>query len=300
MSAIAKTLYFVRSAGQGIRHTPFVHAVAISTIAIALFTVGLARGGAQLLDGMLATLSSEVELTVYLKPEATPEEREALRSALAAQTGGPALHVPPDVALARLKESLGDLGSALDDLPNSPLPHSLEVRIPPERLDVPALEALAQKTRALPHVEAVDYGAEAVERLSALARAVRWGSLFALVVAGAATLFIVAATLQLAIYARRAEIEIQKLVGATNRFVKVPFLLEGLFQGLLGAGVALLALWALTEVAGPRAAALWRFFAGEDGRAHLLTPRLLAELVGTGALLGLGGSFVAVGRFLRI
>ena len=159
---------------------------------------------------------------------------------------------------------------------------------------------LAEKVRLLPQVSAVDYGSEAVERLSAIARALRLAALVAFGVVGVATVVIVSATLQLAIYARREEIEIQKLVGATNRFVKVPFLLEGGLQGLLGAGLALAGLWALTRAFGENASALAAFLVGPGVTLRLLDPRLALELVAAGVGLGLSGSFVAVGRFLRV
>src|SRR5262249_41118994 len=115
-----------------------------------------------------------------------------------------------------------------------------------------------------------------------------------------ATVVIVSATLQLAIYSRREEIEIQKLVGATDRFVKAPFLIEGVLQGVLGALCALLGLWAFAAFAGPPLQALFAFLIGPTGGPGLLTAALAAELVGAGAALGLCGSFVAVGRFLRV
>jgi len=215
-------------------------------------------------------------------------------------SGGQVTVVPPDAALSRLRTELGDLGDALAELPENPLPASLELRVPPEKRTPGALQALAKELRAEPGVAGVDYGEAAVERLSAIARALRFGMLVAFAVVLGATIIIVAATLQLAIYARRGEIEIQKLVGATDRFVKAPFLLEGLLQGVLGAGVALLGLWAFGRVVGPTLGTLFAFLLGPGVAAPWVEPRLALELVGAGCGLGLGGSFVAVGRFLRV
>jgi cell division transport system permease protein len=154
--------------------------------------------------------------------------------------------------------------------------------------------------RGLPGVTGVDYGREAVERLTAIARALRFGGLVAFAVVLFATIIIVSATLQLAIYARREEIEIQKLVGATDRFVKAPFLIEGLFQGLLGAAVALMGLWAFGRLVGPTLTALFTFLLGPTASEPLVRPGLALELVVAGSLLGLVGSFIAVGRFSRV
>lgn len=300
MSGLAKATHFWRTAGQGVRHAPFVHLIAVGTIAIALFTAGLVRSVTTLLDGLIATLGGEVRVTVYVADGATSEETEAVRALLAESAGAEAQIVPPDAALDRLRLELGELGGALANLPDNPLPTTVEVAVPEHARSPAALQSVAEKLRALPHVEGVDYGAEAVERLSAIADATRWAGLAASLVVALATIVIVSATLQLAIYARRDEIEIQKLVGATDRFVKAPFLIEGLLQGVLGAGVALLGLAAFAAFAGPRLAELFAFLVGPGGAPSLLTPRLIAETFGAGALLGLGGSFVAVGRFLRV
>ncbi|HZI11792.1 MAG TPA: permease-like cell division protein FtsX [Myxococcus sp.] len=300
MSALAKAAYFWRSAAVGLKHSPFVHFIAVTTIAIALFSAGLARSGARMLDNLLASLGGEVEVTVYLAPELGEDEVHGVRTRVEELSGGQVTVVPPDAALSRLRTELGDLGDALAELPENPLPASLELRVPPEKRTPGALQALAKELRAEPGVAGVDYGEAAVERLSAIARALRFGMLVAFAVVLGATIIIVAATLQLAIYARRGEIEIQKLVGATDRFVKAPFLLEGLLQGVLGAGVALLGLWAFGRVVGPTLGTLFAFLLGPGVAAPWVEPRLALELVGAGCGLGLGGSFVAVGRFLRV
>jgi cell division transport system permease protein len=149
-------------------------------------------------------------------------------------------------------------------------------------------------------VTAVDYGEQAIERLSAIVRAVRVAGAFAFALIVIATVLIVSATLQLAIYARRQEIEIQKLVGATDRFVKAPFLLEGLLQGLLGATVALAGLWGFSRYISPRLSELFTFLWLPGSGTELLAPALALELWTAGAMLGLLGSFLAVSRFSRV
>lgn len=300
MRAAANASYFWRSATQGIRHAPFVHFIAVITIAIALFTAGLARGAWQLLDSLIASLGGEVEVTVYLDEKATAERAAEVAATLAARSGAPARVVSREEALQRLASELGELGGALQGLPENPLPLTVEMEVPPGRRTPEELKAIAQEVRALPSVAAVDYGEEAVARLSAIALAGRAGGLLGSLVVMIATIVIVSATLQLAIYARREEIEIQKLVGATDRFVKAPFLIEGALQGLLGAACACAGLWAFSAFAGPRLSSLFSFLLGPAGGSPLLTASLVLELFVAGAALGLLGSFVAVGRFLRV
>lgn len=299
MSGIAKTRYFWRSAAQGLRHAPFVHFIAVLTIAIALFTAGLVRTATRLVDDLVATLGGQVRLTVYLTETASPDELEAVRSFAATRSGGTAQIVSPQEALERLRSELGEVGDALGSLPANPLPASVELEVPAANRGAEQLRTLSDALRAMPSVNAVDYGEEAVERLSAIGRALRYGGLAAWLIVALATVVIVSATLQLAIYARREEIEIQKLVGATDRFVKAPFLLEGLLQGVLGAAVALGGLAAFALLVGPRLAQLFAFLVGPS-EPSFVTGQLVLETLAAGAGLGLAGSFVAVGRFLRV
>ena len=170
MSAVARAQTFWRSAVEGIRHQPFVHAVSTVTLAIALFTLGLARSAGHELDRLVGSLGGEVRVTVYLDPRATAEQR----SAVAAGLRGRAMaveEVTPRAALDRLVRELGPAADSLQGLSEDPLPPSLEVRVP-ERLRAPeTLRALAGELRATPAVTGVDYGEQAVERLTAIARA---------------------------------------------------------------------------------------------------------------------------------
>jgi len=295
---MAKARTFWRSALEGIRHQPFVHTVSTVTLAVALFTVGLARSAATELDRLIGSLGGEVRVTVYLDPKARADAQTAVAAGLR-QRGMVVEEVSPRAALDRLVKELGPAAESLRGLPEDPLPPSLEVRIPEGRRAPEALRTLAAELRALPAVTGVDYGEQAVERLHAMARALRWAGLLAFAVLVGATLIIVSATLQLAIYARREEVEIQKLVGATDRFVQAPFLLEGVVQGLAGALLAVVALVVFRQTVGPQLATLFSFLRLPTV-ATGPSPWLEAvQLAVVGAALGLAGSYLAVHRFLR-
>lgn len=293
-----KASYFVRTALGGMWRNPFIHVIAISSLAIALVGFGLARIAGAQIDGLVSALGGDVELTVYLKDATSPEDLKSIEAALAQRTGGATRVVTPAQALGRLSEQLGSQGQALTALGANPLPWSVEVTLPPLLREPEALKALAQTLRGLPMVEGVDYGAEALERLAALSRGLKLASVVAFALVFLTTIVVVSATLQLAIYARREEIEIQKLVGATNRFVRAPFLLEGMVQGILSAALAGGVLWALATFVAPRAAGMFAFLALPRG-THLVSLRLLLELLTLGVAMGLSGSLVAVRRFLR-
>jgi cell division transport system permease protein len=300
MSLSAKSAYFWRSALQGMRRAPFIHFIAVLTLALALFSVGMTRAGARFVEGLLTRLDQEAMVTVYLQDGLGEPDVEGLAAEAARVFHAPVKRVSPKEALERLARELPEGAEALNDVRDNPLPQSLELKVPRARQALPRLREAADKVKGLPGVVAVDYSQEALERLSSLSRLFGLAVAMALGLVSLATVVIVSATLQLAIYARREELEIQKLVGATNRFVKAPFLIEGLLQGLLGALVASLALGAFFLLAAPHFMEALAFLQLERGAGPSVTPELILELFGLGAGLGLLGSFVAVGRFLRV
>jgi cell division transport system permease protein len=298
MGAVAKAEVFWRSALQGIRHQPFPHAVAVLTLAISLFALGLGKTCSVAVERVLSSLNSEVQVTVWLRPEAPVGEVDGLVASLR-ERGFSVQMVTPRAALERLSRELGPAADVLRGLARDPLPPSLELQVPPGFRDPVSLRLLAEELQKRREVSAVDWGEAAVERLGALARALRWGGLFAFAVLLAATVVVVSATLQLAIYARRGEVEIQKLVGATDRFVRAPFLIEGVLQGLTGAALALLGLALVLHAVAPQLETLFRFLQVPLSASTLWGFRGTLELFAVGALLGLVGSFLAVGRALR-
>ncbi len=284
----------VRRAALNLWRAPLPSLVAVVTIAVALF-LGAALAVSVLgARALLASWGAHAGVTAYLE-RGTPEpQARALAARIRAEEPRVEVaYVSPADALERLRAQLGDLAGALEGLPKNPLPASLELT----PRDAGEVRALAQRVAGLPGVAEVDYGREWLDRLEALGRALRafGGAALGLVVGAA--LLVVANTIRLAVYARRDEIEIMKLVGATDAYVRVPFLLEGALQGLVGAALALGGLAAVQRVLLPRAAAAFAFAAGTA--APRLSVTHFALLAAAGAVVGLAGSWLAVARFLR-
>jgi len=299
MSLSATASYFFRTAMGSMVRSPFVHVIAVASLGLALMGYGLARVASGQLATLIDTLGGDVELTVYLADGAPADQVEQLEQALKTRTGGETRRVSPAEALGRLSQELGDQGRALTSLEHNPLPWTIELRLPRAARQGAQLEDLAKATSALPFVSGVDYGAEALERLSVISRALEVGSLVAFALVFLTTVIIVSATLQLAIFARKDEIEIQKLVGATDRFVRVPFLIEGLLQGALAGALAAGVVFGVVRWLENDPASMLAFLR-VDGRFTVEWPRLVGEQLGAGMLLGLVGAFVAVRRFLRV
>jgi cell division transport system permease protein len=274
--------------------SPFVHMIAVATLTLALTAYGSARLAGRALEALIDTLGDGLDVTIYLARGTTSGEALAARRAAAAIADSSEVRlVSPQAAMDRLAAQFGDQGAALGQLTENPLPWSLELRLPRTSSDPAAVRALAAKLRGVPGVEAVDYGEDAVAKLSTFEDALRRGALAVFGLVFATATVVVSATLQLAIFSRREEIEIQRLVGATGAFVRAPYLIEGVTQGLI-AGPLALGLCAL----GVRALASHGAVEAAAASAALGWPRLLVELAVLGVSLGLLGSLLAVRRFL--
>ncbi|BDG04323.1 cell division protein FtsX [Anaeromyxobacter oryzae] len=289
-----RPIYFTRRALQAMARGPYVALVGTATIFVAVFATGLfaaALGGA---ERLLASWAGEVQISVYLAPGT---DLGALRAAAAAAAPGRRVRaVPAAEALRTLAADLGDEAKVLEGVGPGALPDAVEVAAP--GISLAEARALAARLRALPGAADVDYGNTWLESLERFVARAKTASVVLFSALALATAVLVSNTLRLAVFARRDEIEIMKLVGATDGFVSAPFLIEGLVQGLLGAGLAIGALLAVHATVVPRLRAAVRVADALTLR-DTLPPALLATLLAGGALVGLVGSALSVARTLR-
>ena len=237
-----------------------------------------------------------VRIVAYLREEPKPAAVEDLVGRVQALGGVQRVrYVSRAEALALLKRSLGPQASVVEQLPRNPLPASLELT-PDEQTATPeGTRALVQRLTALPEVEEVQGGAEWVESLA------QWQRLFQLTGLGVGAVLALAAILTvttattLVLHVRRDEMEIMRLVGATEMVIRLPLLLQGMAQGLLGAVVALAALEVAYIFLAPRLEPLLNLTLGL-GRAVFLSAPQVTLLLAGGAMLGALGGLLAKGR----
>jgi cell division transport system permease protein len=213
------------------------------TIAVALFVLGGFLLVTANLDRLSAAWSSTAELSVYLKDDVTPVERAAIEAAVkGSDAAASSVYVSKSDALARFKQTFGDLASGIDSTDDNPLPASIEVRLRPGPGADARVDSLAAKLRQLPGTADVRYDRQWLSRLLTvigLIRSVGFALGMVLTIAAALT---VANVVRLALYARRDELDIMQLVGAPQSYVRGPFVMEGILQGGIGAVIALAAL----------------------------------------------------------
>ena len=243
-------------------------------------------------------LDDTVQLSVYFRMSTTEPAAKKVASAIAARNDvEEAVLVSPEEGLVEFRK-LSGIGEALEALPENPLPWLVKVRPAPPNDTAAAVEALAVNLRKLEGVELVEADTAWVRRLHAIEDTMQQLVLLVAAVLAAGVLAVVGNTIRLEINSRRAEIEVTKLVGGSNAFVRRPFLYSGLWQGLggglLAVGLVVAGLIALEPFVARLAAAYGAQFALKG-----LSIREWPVLVGGGALLGFLGAWLAAGYHLR-
>jgi len=231
--------FFVADAWDEWRHSPGVNLLATVTLSATLSLAGLVLLVLANLERQLEIQRDDVRVHVFLRDELEPGALEALSGELRAMPGVARVnHIDREEALRSYREWAGGLAALADELETNPLPASLEVTlIPGPDAEGQAVVAAVQGHAA---VEDARFDRDWLRQLEALLELARLGgSGLGLVVFGA-VIFVMASVLRLAVYARRDEIEIMLLVGATPAFVRGPFLVAGLAQGILASVLALL------------------------------------------------------------
>lgn len=281
--------YSIREALAAFRRAPALAGLSAALIALSLFIVGLFGVIAFNLRRAVERVESRVEIVAYLRDDAAPAAVELAQHEIEAfPEVRKVYYVSRDEALENARRDLVEFRSVLSDLDVNPLPASFEVRLWPGQRGAAAVRAVAQRIATYPFVEQVSYGADWLDKVYLLRRVAGaatavLGGAFAVVAA-----LIIGAAVRLAIFARREEIAIMRLVGATEGFVQRPFLLEGLLTGLIGGVIALGATFGL-----------YRLLSGTVFTLEWIPLEWIVAGLALGGLLGVAASAHAVRRHLR-
>lgn len=275
-----------REALLAFRRAPLLSALGIATIAFSLFAFGLFGLVTLNIRDALRAVEDRVELRAFLV-DGTSED--ALAAALEEIGAFPEVrevgYVSPDSALVRMREELAEFSDVFDA---AVLPASIEVRLREGARDPVTVQAVADRIATYPFIDEVRFGLEWVTKLHAVRTAAVYTGIGLGVVFALVAVIIIGSTIRMAVLARAREIEIMRLVGATNAFIRLPFVIEGTLKGILGGGLAV----------------------GMAYLAHTAVSRMLFETVfftaaqvgigiAAGAALGFLGSLLSVGRHLR-
>jgi len=292
--------YFSSRALANLKQNVFVSAVTVGTIALALLIASLFLLVYVNLEGMAQGWSDKVQVTAYFDKEPAPLAVAALKGRVAALAGtAKVLFVSQAEAEKRLRSRLKGQESLLEGITPDVLPASLEISLDRDHRDNESVAGYVRKLKQIQGITEVQYGEEWVKRFNSFMNLFRLmgallGSFLTLTV-----LFIVSNTIKLTIYARKDELELLGLVGATRFFIKAPFLIEGILQGAAGAVISLLALLGCYFAFLKNAGDFLGINPASAGLSFLPATHLAGVVLG-GVLLGFIGSATSLKRFVNV
>ncbi|HSM37007.1 MAG TPA: permease-like cell division protein FtsX [Longimicrobiales bacterium] len=282
-------IHALREALAAFRRAPLLTALSAAMIGLSLLVVGLFGVATWNVSRVLDEVESRVEIVAYLRDSASPAAVTELQEALAERLDvGEVFYVSREQALQNARRDMSEFDSIFATLDANPLPASLEIRMVPEYRDADGVRGVAAAAGESPIVEDVRYGADWLDKIFLLRRVAGAASIVLGTTFGLVAALIIGAAVRISIFARREEIEIMHLVGAADRFIRGPFLLEGLFTGILGGVAALGATFIV-----------YRILSGRVVQLAWIPPDWVAGGLVAGALLGMAASAFAVRRYLR-
>ncbi|MDY0301208.1 MAG: permease-like cell division protein FtsX [Trichlorobacter sp.] len=293
-----KFSYFIKRAVTNMRQNMFINLVTVGTITLALLIVALFLLVFVNLENAAESWSEKVQITVYFDRDLSAQEQKHLKGKLTALSGTASVNwVSKEEALKRFKGRLRGQETLLEGIRTDVLPASFEITLKKSHRSSEEIEAYVIRLRAIPGMGEVQYGEEWVRRFNTFLIYMRVvGALLGAFLV-LAVVFIVSNTIRLTTYTRKDELEVMSLVGATRMFIKMPFLIEGLLQGLAGGLLALLLLFGVYELFLHKSGNFLTFNPTATGLAFLPYQYCVALLL-SGAMLGFIGSLAALRRFI--
>lgn len=286
--------FFLREVYFNMRRNPLMNAASVSTVMILVMILGIFLLLAMNLNHMAENVLQQLQITARLTPTLKNEQiQELKKKIILIPEVSSAEFISKDEAFRRLQKNLGR-SISISDVGVNPLPNYFEVSLknPGE------IELVAGRISKLPGVETIRYGQDLSRKIISVSRVVYWTGAVFVILLLVSTLFIVSNTIRLTVFARRREIRIMQLVGAANWFIRWPFVIEGILQGL---GGALLSVFLINL--------FYPFLADSVKNAflfipilppELVIPRLTALLLTAGILTGAAGSIISVNKFLHL
>ncbi len=299
---ISRLAYTFRETWASFRRNMTLTVAAIITSAVSLLIFGLTMLMQRGFDNLLVAWEGDVEMIVYLNAAATDEQRGVVQNALDSQTQliSDFTYCDTSCSLAEAERLLAGDPGTLELLTATNIPTQYKV-VPTDATDVESLRALREGLRELPQVQRIVLADEQLDVISGLKGFVGLYTLILSVVLLFAAILLIWNTIRTAMFARRREIEVMKLVGATDWFIRIPFMLEGLIQGFIGGLAACGGLWLINN----RWTAGVGEFPPDSGFAALVVTdgfewRVMLVIVGIGMVAGAIGSGIAASRFLDV
>ncbi len=292
---IRNLIYFIREAFRSLRRNNLLTFATISTVSICILILGIAVLITMNASQFMTKLESDVEIVAYLDKSTTGSQIADIKEEIKNIPGVKDItFVSREEALKSLQKTLSkDKYDLEETLEKNPLPDSYRIKAANPH-DVPDI---AEKVEDIHGVTEVSYGKGVVERLFEVTKWVRWVSMVLIGLLAFGAIFLIATTIRLAIFARRKEVYLMKLIGATDWFIRWPFFIEGIILGSIGSLISILILaGGYQSLVGHMDTLFFMpLVTGQDA----LVP-LYLSLIGAGAVLGVLGTLISLNRFLDV
>jgi len=294
--------FFLAEALRSVRANAAVSVAATVTVLIAVFILGAFIPSFLYVQSTVDSQKAKVDIDVFISDSATVPQVNGLQNQLMALKESGQItsfrYVSKDDALKELRGRLKD-PSILKELPSNPLPAKFNVK-PTDPANAQKIIDQISDSAAIDKELGVSYGKETADKLLSVAKFIQWAGLALISILMVASILLIGNTIRLSIFARRREVEVMKLVGATNWFIRWPFVIEGIICGLIGAFLAVVLLWVV------KVGVVDTWIQDADGaltRDQATTigfPLLGLILIASGALVGALGSGITLRRFLKV
>lgn len=288
--------YFIKEVYTSFKRNIWMTLASIFTVVLSLFILGFFSIVILNLNKMADTLESQVQISVYLKDDLSQEEIDETKETLSKIEGLQDIKFTTrEEAMKNFKERLGDqqfLLDALDD--TNPLPNSFSLTVTSPQ----QVKTIADTAAALDSVESASYSQDIINHLFNLTHLIRLIGVALIILLTGAAIFIISNTIRLTVFARRKEIAIMKYVGATDWFIRWPFLLEGICLGFIGGGLATIFLYIVYNQVTQEIYEAIAFFPLIP--QHPFIDYISLAILVAGIIIGALGSTISLKRFLKV
>lgn len=288
--------YFIKEVYTSFKRNIWMTLASIFTVVLSLFILGFFSIVILNLNKMADTLESQVQISVYLKDDLSQEEIDETKETLSKIEGLQDIKFTTrEEAMENFKERLGDqqfLLDALDD--TNPLPNSFSLTVTSPQ----QVKTIADTAAALDSVESASYSQDIINHLFNLTHLIRLIGVALIILLTGAAIFIISNTIRLTVFARRKEIAIMKYVGATDWFIRWPFLLEGICLGFIGGGLATIFLYIVYNQVTQEIYEAMAFFPLIP--QHPFIDYISLTILVAGIIIGALGSTISLKRFLKV
>lgn len=289
--------HFIGDAGRNLKRNRTISTASIATVAATLFIVGVFLLTILNIQQLMKEVESKVEIKVVLKDDIKASDQKSLENSIKATPGvvNVAFETKSD-ALENLRKQLGEknqgLVEGLDK--DNPMPNSYIVKVEKPQ----QVASVVENIKDLSGIETIKDGREFVDKIISISNTIKWVGIGIFAILIGVSLFLIGNTIKLTVYARRREIGIMKYIGATNWFIRWPFVLEGAFIGIFGGVVASIVLYfGYSFVYGKMSSGLILM--------QLISPiyvlsTMVVEFIFGGIFIGILGSIIAIRKFLSV